>query len=84
MFIDQKILRLEVAVEDTMRVAVEEAGRELVREFLPNPSAKVRIKPCLPPPHRHMEHAATQSRDTCDIWVRRVINGLRTRCDATL
>ena len=27
MFIDQKILRLEVAMEDTMRVAVEAAGR---------------------------------------------------------
>lgn len=33
-FIDQKVLRFQVAMQDTMRVAVEQARRELMREFL--------------------------------------------------
>ena len=33
-FIDQQILRLEVAMEDTMAVAVTQASGEMIGEFL--------------------------------------------------
>jgi hypothetical protein len=33
-FVNEQVLRLEVAVQNPVRVAVEQARRQLVREFL--------------------------------------------------
>jgi hypothetical protein len=33
-FVDEQVLRLEIAVQNPVRVAVEQAGRQLVRKFL--------------------------------------------------
>ena len=82
-FIDQKILRLEVAVEDAMRVTVEQARRELVGEFLRRRvSTLVHSGRC----YLHANACSTRttlSRDSCDIHVRLAVTVLWTRCDAT-
>ncbi len=55
-FIDQKILWLEVAMEDAVRMAVEEAGRKLVREFLRDSSAFApKRRCCLPSDARNTQ-----------------------------